>query len=282
MKEAIETIDFHGLEALRLTAPSGASAIVSLYGAQVLSWTTPDKRERLFLSDAAVFDMQTAIRGGMPISFPQFSGLGDLPKHGFLRKHLWTVTERNHRDGYVMVSLACRDDDATRRIWPHSFSAELSVALEAARLDVELSVENIGDGPFAFTAALHTYLQVDEVENAVLEGLYGFQYRDALDGDKIKKDSGPTLHVSGPIDRVYHDANRSLLLRDGQHSLGIQNEGFPDTVIWNPWEALCAELPDMPKLGFRHMLCVEAAAAQRPVSVQPGETWWGRQTLVAL
>ena len=181
-----------------------------------------------------------------------------------------------------MVSLACRDDEATRRVWPHAFSAELSVALDADRLDVEFSVENIDTTPFSFTAALHTYLRVDEVETVQLEGLYGFQYRDALDGDKIKKDKGPSLHIEGPVDRVYHDADRSLILRDGPHSLGIHTEGFPDVVVWNPWEKLCAELPDMPKLGFRHMLCVEAAAAQRSVEVPPGETWWGRQTLVGM
>lgn len=282
MKEAIETIDFHGLEALRLHAPSGAEAIISLYGAQVLSWKTPDKREHLYLSEAAIFDMQNPIRGGIPISFPQFSGLGKLPKHGFLRKHLWTVTARHAAEGYVMVSFACRDDDATRHIWPHSFSAELSVALDAERLDVELSVENIGDGPFSFTAALHTYLSVAEVESVSLEGLYGFQYRDALDGDKIKKENIPSLQIEGPVDRVYHDASRALLLRDGTKSLGIQNEGFPDVVVWNPWEKSGAELPDMSKLDFRHMLCVEAAAAQRLVQLPPGETWWGRQTLVAM
>ena len=56
MTAFIEHIEFHGIEALRLNGPRGASAIVAKLGGQVLSWKTPDGRERLFLSDKAVFD----------------------------------------------------------------------------------------------------------------------------------------------------------------------------------------------------------------------------------
>lgn len=282
MQSGIKAIEFNGLEALHLQTRSGASAVITLYGAQVLSWITPDRRERLFLSERAHYDMQHAIRGGIPISFPQFSGLGDLPKHGFLRQQMWTVSDRHQAEGYVMVSLACRDTEATRRIWPHAFSAELSVALDEERLDVEFAVENTGGEVFAFTAALHTYLRVDEVENISLEGLYGLEYRDAADGDRIKKDTGPALEVDREIDRVYHDSTGPLLLCDGDAHLGLHNAGFPDVVVWNPWEEKCAQLADMPKLGFRRMLCIEAAAARKRIELPPGENWWGRQTLVAI
>jgi glucose-6-phosphate 1-epimerase len=52
-------------------------------------------------------------------------------------------------------------------------------------------------------------------------------------------------------------------------------------VVWNPWVDKCADLADMPADGWRHMLCVEAAAT-RPVSLPAGEEWYGRQTLVAV
>jgi glucose-6-phosphate 1-epimerase len=63
-------------------------------------------------------------------------------------------------------------------------------------------------------------------------------------------------------------------------SLTVENQGFPDVVIWNPWVELCAQLKDMPVDGWKHMLCVEAAAAQHPVNLPAGEEWYGRQTLV--
>lgn len=282
MKPSIETIDFHGLEALRLTAASGATAVVSKLGGQVLSWITRDGRERLFLSEKAKFDGSLPIRGGIPVCFPQFAGLGDLPKHGFLRTRQWQVASQSATDGYAMATLAAVDDDATRALWPHAFRAEVTVALEGNRLDVELSIDNPGPEPFSFTGALHTYLRVVEVEDIALAGLYGFAYRDAVDGDKIKKDTGPELIVEKEIDRVYHDANRPLLLQAGNLSLGIHQEGFPDVVVWNPWVDLCARMPDMVPTGFRHMLCVEAAAARRPLAVAPGQSWSGRQSLVVL
>mgnify|MGYP000051735168 CR=1 FL=1 len=62
MKPSIEDIEFHGIEALRLTGPNGVSAVVSKLGAQLLSWVTSDGRERLFLSDKARFDGGVASR----------------------------------------------------------------------------------------------------------------------------------------------------------------------------------------------------------------------------
>ena len=51
-------------------------------------------------------------------------------------------------------------------------------------------------------------------------------------------------------------------------------------VVWNPWVDRCAQLADMPPDDWRQMLCVEAAAVDKPISVAPGEEWYGRQTLV--
>jgi len=49
----IDSIYFHGLEALPLTAASGASAVVGLRGAQVLSWITVDGTARLAVKRSA-------------------------------------------------------------------------------------------------------------------------------------------------------------------------------------------------------------------------------------
>ena len=90
-KPSIESIDFHGLEALRLNGPRGSSAVIARFGGQVLSWITPDGREHLYLSENAVFDGSKPIRGGVPVCFPQFGSLGELPAHGFARTRLWEI-----------------------------------------------------------------------------------------------------------------------------------------------------------------------------------------------
>ena len=50
------------------------------YGATVLSWIV-DGTEKLFLSSKAILDGTKAIRGGIPLVFPQF-GPGVLQQHG--------------------------------------------------------------------------------------------------------------------------------------------------------------------------------------------------------
>ncbi|MBF1165071.1 MAG: D-hexose-6-phosphate mutarotase [Dechloromonas agitata] len=281
MKPSIEEIEFHGIAALRLNGPQGASAVISKLGAQVLSWTTPDGRERLFLSDKAVFDGSVAIRGGIPVCWPQFAGLGDLPKHGFVRTREWQVSARRCGDDYALLTLELADDEATRALWPHPFRLELTVMIEADRLDLELCVANTGTAAFAFTGALHTYLRVVQVEDVTLEGLYGHDYRDAAKGDVVVRDTGTHIVVEAEMDRVYRRVKRPQLLQAGNLSLAVQGQGFPDVVVWNPWVEKCATLTDMPADGWRHMLCVEAVAEQ-PVVVPAGEEWFGRQTLVAV
>lgn len=283
MAAGIERIDFKGLPALRLGTGNGASAVVSLFGGQVLSWIPPGGQERLYLSPAARFDGSTPIRGGIPVCFPQFADLGPLPQHGFARTANWSVLSERSGEGYALATLGLHDDDATRALWPHAFTAELSVLVEDARLDLEFEVTNTGGEGFDFTAALHTYLVVREVEETRVEGLHGYSYRDKADANHIRRDSGDVLLIEAETDRVYHGVERPLLLREYDRSLGINNaDGFGDVVVWNPWVERSAAIADLPDDAFRRMLCVEAAAARQPVQLAAGESWWGRQTLVAL
>jgi glucose-6-phosphate 1-epimerase len=250
---------------------------VSRQGGQPLSWVTADGRERLYLSERAVFDGQTPIRGGVPVCFPQFAGLGSLPKHGFLRTAPWEVVTRRTGDDYALVTLATSDSAATRALWPHAFAVELTVLLEADRLDLELCVTNRGATAFTFTGALHSYLRVDDVQQATLEGLFGVDYRDAVDGNRVHTERHLVVPIEAETDRVYRGAAQALLLRDVGGRLAIGMEGFTDVVVWNPGADKAAALADLPADGWRHLLCVEAACADSPVTVAAGDEWVGRQ-----
>ena len=281
MKPSIEAIEFHGIEALRLHGPRGATAVISKLGAQVLSWIPPDGKERLFLSDKAIFDGSVAIRGGVPVCFPQFAQLGDLPKHGFVRTRAWSLVAQRTADDYALVTFELASDDKTMALWPHAFHAELTLMLEGDRIDMEFCVTNTGGTPFEFTGALHSYLRVEHVEKIALEGLAGHDYRDAIDGGLVAREEVTELVVESEIDRVYHNVRAPQVLHNGKQSLAIQSQGFPDVVVWNPWVERCAGLQDMPANGWRHMLCVEAAVTQ-PVMLPAGEEWYGRQTLAII
>jgi glucose-6-phosphate 1-epimerase len=273
-------IDFNGLPAVRVAAPDGAKAIVTAHGAQLVSWVPARGRERLYLSERSAFSPGKAIRGGVPVIFPQFAERGSGPRHGFARTTDWQLDEPRGGADFACVTFFLEDAAATRAHWPHAFRAELTVAVSGTRLDIELEVENRGEAPFDFTAALHTYLRVAEVETACVEGLQGHGYEDNAAGGETRIDRAETLVVAGEVDRLYADAPATLLLREPGRSLAVQSEGFRDAVIWNPWEDKCAALADMPRDGFRRMLCIEAANAARPVCLEPGAIWFGRQTLV--
>ena len=183
---------------------------------------------------------------------------------------------------FALATLEVGDDESTRALWPHAFRAEITVILEVDRIDVEFCVENTGPEPLAFTGALHSYLRVVQVEDAALEGLHGHDYLDAANGNRIVRETGTEIMVDSAVDRVYFDVRRPQLLRAGNLSLGIRSQGFPDVVVWNPWVDACGNLTDMPANGWRHMLCVEAAAVRNPVTVAAGEEWYGRQTLLVV
>ena len=50
-------------------------------------------------------------------------------------------------------------------------------------------------------------------------------------------------------------------------------------VARNPGRERTAQMADMAPEGYRHMLCVEAAAIEPPVSLPPGATWSGSQAI---
>lgn len=272
---------FHGQPAIEIVAPDGACALISLFGAQLLSWKPAGGAERLYLSERAVFDGCTALRGGVPVIFPQFAARGSGPRHGFARTRSWQLDAMRVGEDFATATLRLASDAATLAQWPHAFVLELTVVVSGARIDIEMDIENTGAEACEFSCALHTYLRVAEVENVSLEGLQGKRYLDATRGEALTQDRHESLVVDDEVDRIYLDAPDMLLLREPQRALGIYSEGFPEVVVWNPWELKCRALLDMPDSDFRRMLCVEAAAAHRVQRLTAGEHWVGRQSLIA-
>src|SRR5690349_3045588 len=86
---AAEACDFHGLPAVRWQGRDGATAIATLQGAHLVSWVPAQGGERLFVSERSPFEPGRAIRGGVPVCFPQFADRGPLPQHGFARVLPW-------------------------------------------------------------------------------------------------------------------------------------------------------------------------------------------------
>jgi len=273
-----QALAYRGQPAVRLALPAGDSCTIALHGAHVLSWMTADGVERMYLSPEARFDGQSAIRGGVPVCWPQFNQRGPLPKHGFARNRPWTA-EAQPDERSPTVVLALRDDAATRALWPHAFRAQLSVTLAPHSLRIALAVDNMGSEPWSFAAALHSYLRVDDVTEARLEGLQGANRWDAVRDDR-HVEMAPTLAFGNEFDSVYAAPARPLRLIQPSGTLEIsQSASCTETVVWNPGPQLSSKLDDLPDDGWRHMLCVEAARIDEPVLLAPGAQWQGWQQL---
>ncbi len=269
-----------GQPAMWLQAPDGAQATVLLHGGQLVSWIPAGDQERLYLSPLARFGDGQAVRGGIPVIFPQFEQHGPLPRHGLARSRTWQWVEGAVRGGAAIGVLRLTDDEASRAIWPHRFEAELSFSFAGLQLEVELAVTNTGDTSFEFTAALHPYLLIDDLKHARLAGLYGVRYLDKLSGQTQPQELDP-LGFVGEIDRIYYDAHQihkaPLTLATAMGRMAIRNEGFDDVVVWNPGPAQAASMADLPDDDWQHFLCVDAAAIGRPVTLAPGQEWIARQ-----
>ena len=266
-----------------LGSADGARADVYCHGAHVTSWIPAGETDdRLFVSARSQFVAGAAIRGGIPVCYPQFAAQGTLPMHGFARSCDWSlVTAHRTGTGSALAMLRLTDSATTRTLWPHAFAAELQVELSGRTLAVALTIENTGPEAMAFTAALHTYLRVADVRQATVHGLAGTRYFDKILQRDCEGASADELRIRAAIDRIYHAAPDDLEVREPGRAVAIRATGFPDTVVWNPGEQPSAALADLEPGGYLRMLCVEAAAARVPVVLASGESWRGTQTLVA-
>jgi glucose-6-phosphate 1-epimerase len=265
-----------------LRAADGATAEIRRHGAHVTSWRpAPDGEERLFLSSTSEFAAGTAIRGGVPIIFPQFGPDGPLPRHGFARTTTWAMGAIGRAsNGMAEANFVLRDSPETLAIWDASFLAVITVRIISDQLAISFAVENLGESPFSFTAALHTYLRVSDVRDVAITGLRDGRYR-VPGSSALIDDTEDAVSVGDYLERVYVKAPSRIVLRDGVRSVLLAAEGFPDAVLWNPGRDGAAKLPDVEPGGERRFVCIEAAVVQDPVVLGPRRRWTGSQTLTA-
>jgi glucose-6-phosphate 1-epimerase len=269
------------------------AAEVYLYGAHVTSWKDNGK-ELLFLSSKAILDGSKAIRGGIPVCFPQFAGQGPLPNHGFARTSTWTVaTDKSSpasgEGGSVSVTFALETSEATRKLWPHSFATELSVTLAPSSLQIDWAVHNRNQSEaFPFTCALHTYFAVHDITSLGVHSLSGLRYIDKLSDQKVLEQKEARLTFQGEVDRLYVQAPDVLTISQSSPDstkpqlLRVTKQNLPDAVLWNPWVGTGGRMGDLGANQYAEMVCLEPASAAEPVVLLAGRTWKSRMLLSSL
>lgn len=269
--------EFGKLPAVCITAPDGAEAIVTLYGAHLVSWKSSDGQQRLFCSAKSRLDGSGAIRGGMPVIFPQFGERGNGLRHGFARICHWRLEDSGqHGDaGYAQFCLSAADLPLTLACaWPFEFTLQLRIALYADELDVSLTVRNNGARAFPFSAALHTYYLIDSLDQASLNGLQHVRFTDQ--DQRVALQDEEALHFNSKLDRIYCQVPGAVTLNSGAGVVSVRQEGFTDVVVWNPGAADACALLDLADDEYRQFICVEPALIE-PDLLAPGTQWTGRQ-----
>jgi glucose-6-phosphate 1-epimerase len=258
---------FGQLPAVRISAADGAQAIVTLYGAHLVAWNSADGRPRLFCSAESALDGSRAIRGGVPVIFPQFNQRGPGMRHGFARVSNWALVDSGSEHGaaFAVFALEPHDLAAERsQAWPHDFRLQLRVTVGADQLAMALEVHNRGADPFAFSCALHTYHLVEQLAAVRIDGLQ----------------PGP-LVLGEALDQIFHDIDGAIALHAGSATMELEQDGFTDAVVWNPGAAGAAAMVDLADQEYQRFVCIEPAVIE-PVTLLAGQQWRGRYRVRAI
>jgi len=248
---------------------------VQRHGACVTSYKTPSY-DVFYIRPDAVRDGSKPLSGGVPFCFPQFGPSDAMQQHGFARNVNWTCVDVREESaggsrGFSYSRNECRaiyelfDTKYSFKMWPKKFQARYSVDLSAGMLKLDFRVKNLGASKFDFTAALHTYYAVRDIDQIEIRGDFkGRTYLDKVSGEE-KVEDRDTITIKEMTDSVYYGMNGEVELVDGDRSVTIQPvDKWGDLVIWNPYGE--------DAMGYKNFVCIENACIT-PQVVEGGE-WW--------
>jgi glucose-6-phosphate 1-epimerase len=274
---ATATLTCDGLPFIAVANPH-ATARIYLQGGQVAQWRPAGHAEVLWMSARSLFVAGKPIRGGVPVCFPWFGPHPERPElgaHGFARTRPWTLERlADLADGRTEVVLTLATDEASRAQWPHDVLLTMTVTV-GATLAIELAIANRGGAAMPCEVALHTYLAVGDIRRTTLEGLAGATCIDKIDGAGRRREERKAISFAGETDLVYLGTDDAVTVVDPLlgRRLVVAKRGARSTVVWNPWVAKAARMPDFGDHEWPGMLCVETAnVADDRLTVPPGAT----------
>lgn len=264
-----------GLTALAISTPR-CTGEVYLHGAHVTAWQPTGQDPVLWMSEASAFAVDQPIRGGIPVCAPWFGTGRDgdkSPAHGWFRLTPWQLTGAEDVDGTVRLTFRL---DGAETGHP-GIVAEYVVGF-GDELSLELLVST--EQPLVLEEAVHTYLAVGDIHRVTVEGLDGCQYVDKAPGGGANNVQQGPVQFTGETDRVYdHDSTARVLDPAKGRAITLAKAGSANTVVWNPWVAKSAAMPDFGDDEWPSMMCLEAAnALSHAVELPAGGTHTMRAT----
>eukprot|EP00118_Oscarella_pearsei_P006886 m.32227 g.32227 ORF g.32227 m.32227 type:complete len:274 (+) comp31606_c1_seq1:445-1266(+) len=269
------------MSTVRIVRDANNAAEVHLHGATLTSWKV-DGQEMCFVSKNAVLDGKKAIRGGIPIVFPNF-GPWDLgPQHGFARNTPWRVASETtiNESGSASMTFELEDSEHTRSMWNFKFKITYTVIVGDKQLETNLDIKNIGTDLFDFTTLLHTYFRVPDVTKSAVDGLKGCKMFDKVHKE-TRTEERELVTVSSETDSVYEGTSQVHHITGGSggKTITVVKKNLPDTVIWNPWADKASAMSDFGDDEYPLMICVEAGHVACRYKLSPQQTFSCGQTI---
>lgn len=209
-------------------------------------------------------------RGGVPICFPQFGTLGSLPKHGYARHQSWTLLE----DGPHKFSYALDIRPGEWSDWPYKAKVEITHERTVSGLVMTLSVKNIDNVPFSFTAGIHPYFQLGSLVGSSLHGLEGLKCKNLFDAEQKQKESNSHTFNESAFETCFEGPVPLQVQEKGRVLFTLKSSGFTHWMAWNPGKDGALLLHDLPEGDWNKFLCIEPILAE-PYVLQAKEDFVG-------
>src|SRR5690606_16602404 len=108
---------------------------------------------------------------------------------------------------------------------------------------LELTVAT--EQPLVLEEAVHTYLAVGDITRASVTGLDASTYVDKAPGGVADNPQSGDVTFTGETDRVYdHTGSATVVDPALGRRITVAKDGSANTVVWNPWVAKSAAMPD--------------------------------------
>mmetsp|Transcript_10482 Transcript_10482/g.15003 ORF Transcript_10482/g.15003 Transcript_10482/m.15003 type:complete len:323 (+) Transcript_10482:43-1011(+) len=278
---------------------SGANCVLKQFGAHILSYQTSSGKPLIMLSKDAIMDGSAAIRGGIPLCYPQF-GQPDksYPQHGFLRRNKWKVVEGSQFDtddsAGVSLELELKDVTVARGdgTWGNDTTLNCkcvyTVKIDANSMTNTLAMENLGSEAFDFQVLLHTYYLVAmgkalDHELCNVKGFEGYLVDDKVSGETYTLGSDPVTIPEVIIDRVYTPPSGkidlNLTIAAGTDNMvelkangDVDGTAVPVSgVVWNPHKIKAEAMGDFGSDQYNDMICVEPGLLSNVPKLEGGK-----------
>jgi len=240
-------------------------AVISLQGGQILEFNAKEKPPLLWLSPKVIFELGTAIRGGIPICAPWFGphraqqrSNFTYPNHGFARTSMWQQQEsRVEGNDDVLITLSLAHSASTLAIYPHEFEMQITFGLSEG-LSIEYTMANRGEGPMPCEWALHSYFAIDNIADIRVDGLDGLDYIDSADNNAQQTLSDAVVFKQ-QVDRYFIAGSDTQSINTAA-TISIAGENCPSVITWNPGQALAGKMKDIGNDNYHRFVCVERGA----------------------